>query len=340
MNVAIRMLLMLGIGLSAQNYGSIPPEGRFVIFEHVSDSLVIGVLSSSRELVQLDLRTGSETVWETDWSPEPDGWRQGGIWDMDVSPDGEWILVARVLSVSSDVEYFIPGYEAVGLILSSADGSGARGIALGFCPAGGSMPEFAFTSDSRRIMGNDISTPYMSPEEFSTAISCDDFYRDRRDSVRYFDLGTMSLRSKPFDSAGGQAIYPDLNSCFIKSPWNDTAIFYEIVGGGPPLYYQFRSIDIEGPVVDIQVPGEVYDFGWPVGWVSGDEVLFRLGESSAIIGTDGGIRSLPDSVSQWEFDEVLGDCTCIFRRGRDLPLERGLIDWDDFRVLSSTVTED
>jgi hypothetical protein len=340
MNVAIRMLLMLGISLSAQTDGSTLPESRFVMFEHVSDSLVIGVLSSSRELALLDLQTGSETAWETDWSPEPDGWRQGGVWDIDVSPDGDWVLIARVFSVSSDVDCFIPGYEAVGLILSNADGSGARGIALGLCPAGGSMPAFAFTSDSRRIMGNDISTPYMVPEDFSAAINCDDFYRDRRDSVRYFDLGTMSLRSKPFDSAGGQAVYPDLNSCFIKSPWNDTALFYEIVGGGPPLVYQFRSIDIEGPVVDIQVPGDDYDCGWPVGWVSEDEVLFRLGESAAIVGTDGVFRSLPDSVSRWEFIEILSDGVCIFRRGEGLPLERGQIDWDDFRILSSTVAGD
>jgi hypothetical protein len=317
------------------------PGERFQIFDRLSDSLVIGVLPSYTEIAVLDLSSGTETPWDYDWSPESDGWYQGGIWDLDVSPDRSWVLVARVFFVySGEVDYFIPGYEAVGLVLSRTDGSMARCIALGLCPAGGSMPQYAFSSDSRLIMGNDISTRYMAPEEFGSITGSQDFFQGYRDSLRYFDMADMELVSIPFDSDSGRNIFPGLNTGFMKSPWDDTTLFYVIPGGSPPVQYQFRPLLPEGPalVVDIQL-GEPCDL-WPVSWVTPDLFLFRKSGAYVLAGTDGSLQQLPDSVSSWHFSDFMQDGTCVFRRGDGAPEESGRIFWDDFLIESAGSKED
>ena len=139
---------------SAQNFDTAELEDIFYKYTYLSETQVLGV--TGYWLITLDLYSGHKALWEPDWNPESEGWRTMGYWYMTVSPNEEWVLIARSLGLHDDFEYFIPGREAVGLILCRPDGSDARGIALGGSPMGGQLPIYTFTSDSRLIVGNNI----------------------------------------------------------------------------------------------------------------------------------------------------------------------------------------
>ena len=313
---------------------------------------LIAVLSDDHILCEArtDVRTGLFSLnldnrdmvpWEPDWSPEEEGWNTGGYWDLDVSPDGEWVLVARLLYVTEDFEYFIPGREAVGLILCRPDGTDARGIALGWSPAGGGIPKYYFTSDSKLISGNNIVCEFMNPEAFATDVY-GEYTRDIG-TVSCFNLETMSLEKREYPTGNGEHIlYPCLSVSYLRCQWNDLAIFFEQDGGNLCEYFEFRSLSMDGSVTVYEVQGEYPSggYGIPRDWVTEEAVLFNQADTLGLLHTNGTFTALPDSTWDWFVYGFLPDSSCIFSRDNGETVEHGLINWEDFEVLSSRPRQD
>lgn len=292
-------------------------------------------------LYTLDLNTCDMAPWEPDWSPEEDGWNAGGYWDLDVSPDGEWVLVARVLYVSEDFEYFMPGREAVGLILCRPDGSEAMGIALGWSPAGGSMPMFSFTSDSRLVVGNDIVCKFTDPETFALEV-CDN-RTAVAGTIGCFDLESMSFKEMEYPAGERERIlFPNFSNSYLVCPWNDRILIFEEDGGYISDYFEFQTLDLTGTFASYTVPDE-YRMGldaYPLAWVSEDAVLFIQGDTLGLLHVNGTFSAFPDSTWDWLVYEILSDSTCIFSRDGGETVEHGLINWENFEVLSSNQRQD
>jgi len=339
----VTILLLISIcclTASAHNFDTEKLEDIFYRYTYLSETQVLGV--SEYWLITLDLYSGHKAPWKLDWNPESEGWRTMGYWYMTVSPNEEWVLIARSMGLPDDFEYYIPGREAVGLILCRPDGSDARGIALGQSPSGGQMPIYTFTSDSRLIVGNNIVAEFTGPEEYAITLSSildQQLSEGYRDSVHYYNIETMSFESREYRIANQEYdLYPHLCTSYIKCPWNDIAVFYRIDGGGSCSYFEFRPLTIEDPIIGYEVPGE-YPDGYPIHWLTEDELLFNSGGTLGVLRTDGTFSALPDSAMGWSFFNVLEDSTCNFRRGHGEPLEYGLIRWDDFNVLWSRIIE-
>ena len=315
-------------------------EDYFDIYMYLSEDLVLAVTRSEYQLITLDLNSGHEAPWRMDWDPESLGWNTFGYWHMTVSPDEEWVVIARSLGIREDFEFYIPGREAVGLILCRPDGSDARGIALGQSPCGGEMPIYSFTSDSRLIVGNNIVCEFMTPDEYALTYydeSGPQLIEEYMDSLHYYNLETMAFESREYCTINQvYDLYPSLSTTFMKCPWSDIAIYSNVDGGGICYYFEFRSLTMDGPIIGYDVPDEYREDGYhyPVEWLTEDAVLFHLGNTLGVLHTDGTFIPLPDSVSDWSF-EILDDSTYNFRRGCGEALEHGLIRWDEFEVLWS-----
>lgn len=286
------------------------------------------------DLYTIDPATGDTSSWVMDWSPEEDGWGLGGYYDLDVSPDGRWVLAARVLYVNDYYPDPWPGRDATGLILSRPDGSEARGISLGGGPLGGDGPWAEFTGESDLVVGNCISFPWGSPEEYSEWYHGPRLMASGKVGVFALDAGEFQAREYPLPNMG-ERVFPSLSSICMPNPSGVLAVLWE--PAEITDYLEIRRLDFEGSVIGYspEDPGGDFPYCYPLIWVSETEVMVQEDGIIVILDTTGMFRKVPAEIESWMFYHVFPDGSLLFRRNPDQLPEYGIVNWETFEVDTS-----
>jgi hypothetical protein len=275
------------------------------------------------DLERLDTTTGVLTPWSQPWTPELLGWRprrdadQGPVL-TEVSPDGQRIVVGHAFSPRT----LPPDHrgELVAIVVSRADGSEPRCIALGV-PSDDPPPVY-WSHDSRRLIGD-------------WTLACEP---DRR--------------GRPI------ALHPDRPDTFLVSmPWLD---LIDGRSGEIPYRFVYQDRDPLGDLVsehfadhrgvgretiNLATGAALGRFLDPEGqtlrdprWVSADAVIVDLIADASdtplgqrLLFSDG--RSVPITGPRWQIYTRLPGDQLLWSRDDGRTVEQGRVDWPTQRVL-------
>jgi hypothetical protein len=275
---------------------------------------------AGRKLYTVDVATGEATPWILSWSPEEDGWlTDGGIYEMEVSPDGRWVCLALSVNLPDRCE-FPPGMEGmrspiVG-ILAESDGSGARPVFMGVAVGGG--PDYAFTTDSRFLAGSPMFACEPTPEDYSLFAAS---YWDDPAAGFCNAVETATGDRRTLDTAG-------IGDGFWKCPYSDNFRiennWYEV--------HDFGSFQEPGILGHWETPPGCSSRFY--GWVLPDAVLIASDDTRLLLSVDGTTREVgipPDLV----IEAWLPDGSYLYSmEGRPDTIRHARIDWE------SSVIED
>lgn len=254
---------------------------------------------------------GSRGAWRPDRSPEDDGWEGEGFLDiLEVSPDGEWVCWVRCVSMPWD---FMPDWEGprggAVVYVSRSDGSGTRGVVPDLVVGGG--PDFAFTSDSRYLVG----TYYMpcSPVPEALVACWDGEPGSGWEPFTHYEMATGSrLLVEGVDTSDG----------FWKSPFGES---YRIENNWYAVH-EFGSFDTGGVTGRWETGGGDCRL-W--GWVSAEAMLYSLEGESGLVRVDGTSTRAPEP--GWELYCALPDGRSVYSRDSGGTVMIGRVDWESFR---------
>lgn len=258
--------------------------------------------------------TGASTPWSLSWSPGDDGWVDDGyIFATELSPDGNNLLILQGVYVPEQFG-FPDGYDgmrsAVLVILCRPDGSDAHPVAVSVAAGGG--PDYAFTDDSRYIVGGPMFSCEPTPAAYSSLLL------DDSGSFTVEPVNRISV------STGERSLIPDLDISdgFWKCPYSDWAR----LENNWYAEHTFSNIATGGVAGFFRVPGGEARVH---GWVLDNALLISTGKLQGLLYADGSF--VPGPSGSWDIVSWLPDGRFIYETsGRGLML--GEIDWTAFRA--------
>ncbi|MFO7626165.1 MAG: hypothetical protein R6V62_02760 [Candidatus Fermentibacteraceae bacterium] len=261
----------------------------------------------------LNLDTGLTIPWSPSWSPGEDGWEDDGyIFATELSPDGNHLLILQ--GVYAPDRYGFPeGYDvmrsAILVILSRPDGSGATPVAVSV--AAGSGPDYAFTTDSRFIVGGPMFNCEPTPDAYSALL--------RSDSGSF----TMEPVNRITVSTGERSFIADLDISdgFWKCPYSD----WMRLENNWYAEHTFSNLVTGGVAGFFRVPGGE---AWVHGWVLEDALLITTRTGQGILHVDGSFIPCPSGT--WDVLSWLPDGRFIYDRNESGRLVLGEVDWETF----------
>lgn len=295
------------------------PEPVLVAEDVVSvvplDGATVLLIDGEGEGYALNLETGRTSDWSPSWSPVEDGWSGDGYtFATGLSPDGDHLLI--LTGVYAPEGFGFPdGYDgmrsAVLVILSRPDGSEATPVAVSVSAGGG--PVFAFTSDSRHIVGGPMFDCEPTPEAYSALILSD--------SGRF----EMEPVNRVSVTTGERSLIPDLDISdgFWKCPYSDWAR----LENNWYAEHTFSSIATGGVAGFFRVPGGEARVH---GWVREDALLVSIDKRQGLLFVDGSF--VPSPSGGWDVVSWLPDGRFIYERTGRPDLVLGVVDWTAFRA--------
>jgi hypothetical protein len=261
----------------------------------------------------LNLGTGFTSPWSPSWSPADDGWEDDGyIFATELSPDGNHLLLLKGVYVP-DRFGFPEGYDGMRsvilVILGRPDGSEATPVAISVAAGGG--PDFAFTSDSRFIVGGPMFDCEPTPGAFSALI--------RNDSGSF----TMEPANRITVSTGERSFIDDLDIAdgFWKCPYSDWAR----LENNWYAEHTFSNISTGGVAGFFRVPGGEARVH---GWVMEDALLITTRKGQGLLYVDGSFVPCPSGT--WDVLSWLPDGRFIYDRNESGNFVLGEMDWETF----------
>lgn len=261
----------------------------------------------------LNLDTGFTSPWSPSWSPGEDGWVDDGyIFATELSPDGNHLLILRGV-YAPDRFGFPEGYDGmrsvVLVIMSRPDGSGATPVAVSVAAGGG--PDYAFTSDSRFIVGGPMFDCEPTPEAYSALI--------RSDSGSFM----MEPVNKITVATGERSFISDLDISdgFWKCPYSD----WVRLENNWYAEHTFSNIVTGGVAGFFRVPGGEARVH---GWVLDNALLITTQKGQGLLFVDGSFVPCPSGT--WDVLSWLPDGRFIYDRNESGNLVLGAVDWETF----------
>ncbi len=306
----VLMLLVLGVYLEpvlvAEDVVSVVPLDRATVL----------LIDGEGAGYTLNLNTGFTRPWAPSWSPGEDGWEDDGyIFATELSPDGNHLLILKGV-YAPDRFGFPEGYDGMRsvilVILSRPDGSGATPVAVSVAAGGG--PDYAFTTDSRFIVGGPMFDCEPTPGAYSALI--------RSDSGRFAmePVNTISL------STGNRSLTPDLDISdgFWKCPYSD----WVRLENNWYAEHTFSNLVTGGVAGFFRVPGGECRVH---GWVTEDAFLITIGERQGLLRVDGSFVPCPSGT--WDVVSWLPDGRFLYESNGSGNLVLGDVDWETFSAV-------
>lgn len=269
-------------------------------------------------LFTVDVSTGEVEPWMMSWSPYDDGWlADGGIYEMEVSPDGRWVCLALSVGLPGSCE-LPPDMEGmrspfVG-VLAGSDGSGARPVFMGVAAGGG--PDYAFTTDSRLLVGSPMFACEPTPEGYSL-FAASFLATPAAGFCNAVETATGDRRT--LDTA-------EIGDGFWKCPYSD---FFRIENNWYEVH-DFGSFREPGILGHWETPDGFESRFY--GWVLPDAVLIASGDTRLLLSVDGTTREvgIPPGlvIEAW-----LPDGSYLYSmEGRPETIRHARIDWDSSSI--------
>jgi hypothetical protein len=283
------------------------------------DSTTVLCATVDHSWFTIDVRTGERRDWSPSWVPEDAGWIDDGFtFMMGRSPDGTHLFLSRGVLLPDSYE--IPDgmwgmRSAVVFVICSPDGSGAYPALTSIAVGGG--PEFAFTSDSRYLVGSPVLCPGGDPGVFSRYLSGED------DHV-FFDRIEVAT-GEPSIVEG-----LEISDGFWKCPWSDW-LRVENNWYGEHTFSNLSSGGIAGTYT---VPGGE---GCINGWVLDDAVLMSPPSGQGLLYVDGTFVETPSE--GWDIYCRLDDGTFVYSVDGGITVLHGEVNWAAFEAGPSEVLE-
>ena len=282
------------------------------------------VLCSDAEhnLVLLNLPGGEHTPWLGVWDYQAEGWIEDGhIATLCASPDLEWVCYSVGVGLPETEAIDYEGMRwALAVVLARADGSESKCVALSIEVGGG--PEFAFTQDSKRLVGSPMLQCEPTPEEYA-------FHINREPKAEYAPI---------FNCIDVESWQPDLipnldiGDGFWKCPYSD---YYRIENNWY-AEHNFSCFATGGVTGSWATPDgmdcRVY------GWVLPDAMLAESGGKTGLLLATGGIQLAPRyglQVYCW-----LPDNTYLLREKEGGPMLHAWMDWERWLVVAAQLVPD
>lgn len=263
----------------------------------------------------VDALSGEQTPWVPDWRPEDDGWEpvdNTAFTILEASPDGQWVCFDYPVYLPEDIPITHEGMRWVqAVVLSRADGTGARAVALSILVGGG--PGFAFSHDGRRIYGSPILPCEPDAEHFAEFASATDGWVG--EPCNYIEVAT---------GARGYQEGVELGDGFWKCPYSDN---YRIENNWYAVH-EFGNLTTGGILGRWESPDE--RSAYVDGWVLADAVLLSGPAAHGLLYVDG--RFVPAPSEGWHCYGWLGDGTYIFSDDGGETVKYGKVDWSSFTV--------
>jgi len=282
----------------------------------LSDSLALCSDLSGR-FFTISLPSGERAGWASSWQPADDGWelREGASWDgnifvLNMSPNRRHLVYAQ--GVRLPERYQLPR-DREGMrgcfvvVLCNPDGSGAHPVALGVEVGGG--PDYDFTSDSRRLVGQPFYACLPTPAAYADFV-----HRDWDDpSVSPFDFIDVET--------GERGVIPglDVSDGYWKCPWSD----YFRIENNWYEEHDFSSFATGGTVGRYSVPEG--SEGFIRGWVLPDAVLMAGPTRWRVVFVDG--RAVDGPPMTWDLYCRLPDGSYLYSTDEGRHVLHGLVDW-------------
>lgn len=289
-----------------------------VFIARALDSATILYSNSSGSLFTVNVSTGETDRWYQSWSPEDDGWIPGNfVYEISVSPAGDRVCVAQAVLLPDT--YVFPE-EMSGMrsvltgILSGNDGSGALPVFVGAAAGGG--PTYAFTEDSKLLVGSPMFACEPTPEGYGL------FALSERNDWPVEPFNAIETETgKPVTLC-----LPDISDGFSKCPGSD-CFRIENNSYEAHSFASFHEPEILGTW---ETPDGLCSRYY--GWVSADAVLLTVGENQLLLFTDGTTR--PAGFPFRLIPEVwLPDGSYLYTKDdRTDSLHHAHIDWNSFEV--------
>jgi hypothetical protein len=291
------------------------------IAQPLSDNLVLCTGGEDGGFFTVSIPSGARAAWTPSWQPDEDGWEgmgdagyDGYPFVLSVSPDLEHVVFARSVYLPDRCK--VPdGMDAMRscfvVVLCDADGSDASPVAVGLAVGGG--PEYDFTSDSRRLVGQPFYPCPPTPEGYSGYLRRGWDYP----SIPEFDYVDVET--------GLHGTIPDLSvgDGFWKCPYSD----YFRIENNWYEEHDFSSFETGGLVGHYSVPdGE----GFIRGWVLPDAVLMAGPGNWRVVFVDGTVVQGPPM--SWDLYSWLPDGTYLFSTDGGGTVLHGRVDWTTGRV--------
>lgn len=291
----------------------------------LSDSLAL-CTNLRGEFFTISIPSGERDEWVPSWQPADDGWLvrksypySGYVFLISVSPDRAHVAYAECVYLPErhDIPEDVEGMRGCFVVVvCDADGGNAMPVAIGIEVGGG--PEYDFTADSRRLVGQPLYACLPTPEGYA------EFLR------RGWDNPVVA----PFDfidvATGERGTIPDLNVSdgYWKCPYGD----YFRIENNWYEEHDFSSFETGGVVGSYSVPDG--ESGRILGWILPDAVLLEGSESRRILQVDG--RTMQGPPSSWDLYGWLPDGMYLFSMDEGRTILHGNVDWTTSEVSDAT----
>jgi hypothetical protein len=282
------------------------------------DSTTILFSTTSGTLLTADVTTGAIEPWNLSWSPDDYGWvSDGAVYDISVSPDGQWVCVAKAVYLPEN--YALPedlyGMRSAFIgIIAKRDGSEAWPAFMGVAAGGG--PEYAFTEDSRLLLGSPMFPCEPTPEGYSL------FAKSEWNKPPVEPFNSIRIPT-------GERImleFPDISDGFWKCPYSD---YFRVENNWYEVHNlaSFREPEI---LSSWETPaGRNSRF---LGWVLPDAVLLTVGQSQLLLFVDGTEREV-EFPFQMIPEAWLPDGSYLYTEDSDTEqLHHAEINWDTCEI--------
>lgn len=285
----------------------------------LSDTLVL-CTDTHGGFFTVSIPTGVRTRWTPSWRPEEAGWeiREGFSYDgfvfaLDVSPNLRHVVFAQGVRLPEryEVPEDLEGMRGCFVVVvCGADGGDAVPVAIGVEVGGG--PEYCFTSDSRRLVGQPFYPCRPAPDGYAEFLAGGWDAPPPVPPFDWYDIETGERGTIPGLSVGDG---------FWKCPYSD---FFRIENNWY-MEHEFSSFATGGVTGRYSVPDGV-DGGYIRGWVLPDAVLMEGEECWKVLYVDGTVTDGP-SIYDWDLYCWLPDGTYLFTTDGGATVLHGNVDW-------------
>lgn len=268
----------------------------------------------------VSLPSGERRPWVSSWQPEEAGWeiREGYSYDgfvfaLDSSPDKEHVVFAQ--GVWLPESYGVPD-DMEGLrgcfvvVVCDVDGMDAVPVAIGVEVGGG--PQYSFTSDSRRLVGQPFYPCKPTPDGYAELLRRGWDAPPPVPPFDFYDVETGERGAIPgLEIGDGYWKCPYSDNFRIENNWYMEHVFSSFATGGVSGSYS--------------VPEDA-DGGYIRGWILPDAVLMEGNESWKVLHVDGSVENGP-SIYDWDLYCWLPDGSYLFTRDGGATVLHGNVDW-------------
>lgn len=265
------------------------------------------------------LPSGERKPWVPSWRPEEAGWEtrercsfDGFVFALEVSPDLRHVVFAQGVWLPEryEVPEYLEGMRGCFVaVVCDADGSDGIPVAIGVEVGGG--PQYSFTADSRRLVGQPFFPCIPTPEGYA----------------EFLRAGWDSPTIPPFDyyeiATGVRGTIPglEIGDGYWKCPYSDN---FRIENNWY-MEHDFSSFATGGVTGSYSVPEDA-DGGYIRGWILPDAVLMEGNERWKVLHVDGSVEDGP-SIYEWDMYCWLPDGSYLFTRDGGATVLHGNVDW-------------